>query len=183
VITDNGPIVIYRDRSDDEIRDLSIVRFMDGKWTKPQAVFRDNWKISGCPVNGPRADALGNNVSVAWFSAPDNKSVVNVIFSNDAAATFGSPVRVDEGKPNGRVDVAQLDTNSCLVSWMEKGDIKVAKVYSDGRKGPSLVVASSSEARSSGFPQMTVSGKEAFFAWTDDKQKTVKVASILLEKL
>src|SRR5688500_18136299 len=117
VITDEGPIVIYRDRSDDEIRDLSIVRFIDGKWTSPQVVSRDNWKISGCPVNGPRAAAIGNNISVAWFTAPEGRPMVNVIFSDDAGGTFGLPVRVDEGKPNGRVDVAQLDKRSCLVSW------------------------------------------------------------------
>lgn len=180
VVTDNGPVVIYRDRSDDEVRDMSIVRLVNGNWTKPQPVFKDNWKISGCPVNGPRASAIGNNLSVAWFSAPDGKAMVNVSFSIDGGATFGNPVRVDEGKPNGRVDVTQLDNVSCMVSWMEDGNIKTVKVYSDGNKEPSMTIAASSEARSSGFPQMTIAGKELIFAWTDDKEKIVKVASLPL---
>lgn len=180
VITDNGPVVIYRDRSDEEIRDMSIVRLIDGEWTKPQAVFNDNWKISGCPVNGPRASAIGNNVGIAWFSAAEGKSVVKVIFSNDGGASFGTPVRVDEGKPNGRVDVVQLDANNCMVSWMEDGDIKVIKVNADGSKGASISIASSSEARSSGFPQMTKSDSKIIFAWTDDKEKIVKVATMPL---
>ena len=178
VITDNGPIVIYRDRSDDEIRDMSIVRLINGTWTEPQAVFKDNWKISGCPVNGPRASAIGNNISVAWFSAPEGKPVVNVTFSHDGGATFSKPLRVDEGKPNGRVDVTQIDDNACMVSWMEDGNIKVVKVNADGSKGSSITIAASSEARSSGFPQMTRAGKELIFAWTDDKEKIVKVASL-----
>jgi hypothetical protein len=180
VITDNGPVVVYRDRSDDEIRDMSVVRLVDGSWTKPQALFNDNWKISGCPVNGPRASSLGNNMSVAWFAAPDGKATVNVIFSKDGGATFGAPVRVDEGKPNGRVDVTQLDDDACMVSWMERGTIKALKVYADGTKGTSVTIASSSEARSSGFPQMTLAGKEVVFAWTDDKEKLVKVATLAL---
>lgn len=180
VITNNGPAVIYRDRSDEEIRDMSIVRLINGEWTKPQPVFNDNWKISGCPVNGPRASAIGNNMSVAWFSAADSKPVVNVIFSNDGGASFGTPVRIDEGKPNGRVDVTQLDANSCMVSWMEDGNIKVIRVNTDGSKGSSFSIAASSEARSSGFPQMTKSDNKLIFAWTDDKEKIVKVARMPL---
>ena len=52
-ITANGPVVLYRDRSENEIRDISIVRQIDGEWTEPKAVHHDNWKINGCPVNGP----------------------------------------------------------------------------------------------------------------------------------
>lgn len=180
VVTDSGPVVIYRDRSDDEIRDMSIVRLVDGNWTKPEPVFKDNWKISGCPVNGPRASAIGNNLSVAWFSAADGKAMVNVAFSKDGGATFMLPVRVDKGKPNGRVDIIQLDSSSCMVSWMEEGSIKAAKVYADGSKGSSVTISASSDARSSGFPQMTIGVKELIFAWTDDKEKAVKVASVHL---
>ncbi|NQX80792.1 MAG: hypothetical protein HRT66_02200 [Flavobacteriaceae bacterium] len=32
-ITNNGPVVIYRDRTDDEIRDFYITRLVDGNWT------------------------------------------------------------------------------------------------------------------------------------------------------
>lgn len=180
VITDNGPVVIYRDRSDEEIRDISIVRLIDGNWTKPQPIFKDNWRISGCPVNGPRASAIGNNMSIAWFSAPEGKSHVNVIFSKDGGATFSEPVRVDEGKSNGRVDVVQTDENSCMVSWMEDGNIRAAKVNYNGSKDSPITIASSSEVRSTGFPQMTLAGKELIFAWTDDKEKIVKVASLPL---
>lgn len=180
VVTDNGPVVIYRDRSDEEIRDMSIVRLIDGNWTKPQTVFKDNWEISGCPVNGPRASAVGNNLSVAWFAAPDGKAMVYVAFSKDGGATFSNPIQLDEGKPNGRVDVTQLDTNSCMVSWMEDGNIKAVKVKADGSKGSSITIAVSSEARSSGFPQMTMAGNKLIFAWTDDSEKIVKVASLTL---
>ena len=35
-MTSNGPVVVYRDRSETEIRDMSIVRYVNGKWTPPQ---------------------------------------------------------------------------------------------------------------------------------------------------
>ena len=179
-ITTNGPIVVYRDRSEQEIRDMSIVRFVNGKWTSPKTIFPDNWKIEGCPVNGPRVDAQGNNLAVAWFTSPDKKAQVNIIFSTDGGATFGTPIRIDEGKGIGRVDVVMLDEKSAMVSWMEGAVVKAVKVYTDGKKEPSIIISSTSESRSSGFPQMTKSGDNLIFAWTDEKEKTIKVATLSL---
>ncbi len=177
-ITSNGPIVIYRDRSIEEIRDMSIVRFVNGQWTEPKAVFPDNWKIAGCPVNGPRVDVRGNNLALAWFSSPDKKGQVSVIFSQDGGASFGSPVRVDEGQGIGRVDIVMLDDKTAMVSWMEGAAIKAAKVHTDGTKEPSITIASSSQSRSSGFPQMTRSGKNIVFAWTDERLKKINTAQL-----
>jgi len=179
-ITTNGPIVVYRDRSENEIRDISIVRLVNGQWTKPKPIFSDNWKIEGCPVNGPRSDAQGNNLVVAWFSSPDKKGRVSIVFSEDGGASFKTPIHIDEGKGIGRVDVVMLDDNSAMVSWMEGSVIKAARVHSNGKKESSVIIASSSESRSSGFPQMTKSGNEIIFAWTDDKEKNIKVGSITL---
>lgn len=179
-ITANGPIVVYRDRSDDEIRDMSIVRLVNGEWTSPKTVYADNWKIAACPVNGPRADALGNTLAIAWFTFSDQIAQVNVIFSTDGGATFGKPIRIDEGKAIGRVDLLMVDGDHAMVSWMEGTEIKAAKVNRDGSKENSVVIATSSDSRSSGFPQMTKSGDELIFAWTDDGEKRVKVASVKL---
>ena len=179
-ITSNGPVVIYRDRSMDEVRDISIVRYVNGSWTEPLPVFQDHWKISGCPVNGPRSASIGNSLVVAWFSAAAGSGVVNVIYSNDGGDTFGNPIRVDEGKPNGRVDVEMLDDKNAIVSWMEDGDIKAVQVHQDGEKGIPITIYPSSDSRSSGFPQMTRSGNELIFAWTDEKNKMVSVATLTM---
>jgi hypothetical protein len=179
-ITGNGPVVIYRDRSEDEIRDMAIVRYVNGQWTDPKIIFPDGWKIAGCPVNGPRADAIGNQLGIAWFSMADKNGQVNLIFSEDGGATFNKPIRIDEGKPIGRVDMVMIDEKSAIVSWMEGPAIKMVKVHTDGTKEPSIIIASSSELRSSGFPQMTRSGNKLYFAWTDSKEKRIKVASLAL---
>ncbi|MES2874122.1 MAG: sialidase family protein [Bacteroidota bacterium] len=177
-LTSNGPVVIYRDRSEDEIRDISIVRLVKGQWTKPKPIFSDNWKISGCPVNGPRAEALGNTLAIAWFSSPDKIAKVQVTFSGDGGATFNTPIKINEGETIGRVDLIMLDDESAMVSWMEGSQIKAARVYTDGRKDPAITIASSTESRSGGFPQMTKSGDRLIFAWSDTKEKTIKTASL-----
>ena len=103
-----------------------------------------------------------------------------MIFSNDGGATFQKTVQIDEGKPIGRVDIVMLDKENAMVSWMEGSTIKAIKVNADGSKGQAIVVAESSDARSSGFPQMTKAGDKLYFAWADNKAKTIKLASLTL---
>ncbi|MBL7872414.1 MAG: exo-alpha-sialidase [Cyclobacteriaceae bacterium] len=181
-ITSNGPVVVYRDRSDEEIRDMSIVRLVNDKWTTPQPVHKDEWNIAGCPVNGPRISSKDNTVTVAWFTAASDAAQVNVAFSSNGGETFENPIRVDEGKAIGRVDIVLLDEDKAVVSWMEGAAIKARIIHRNGEMDSPWGVANSSGARSSGFPQMTKSGDQLLFAWTDDKEKTIKVARMPLGK-
>lgn len=181
-ITPNGPVVIYRDRSDDEIRDMSIVRLVDNQWTSPKSIHNDNWNMPGCPVNGPRSDSKDNTLVVAWYSAASDSSRVNVIFSDDSGASFGNVIPINESLTVGRVDVALLDNNTALVTWIEDRQIKMARVSKDGTRSQSLIVANTSDARSSGFPQLAISHDHAIIAWTDDKENTIKTSMIPLYK-
>ncbi len=181
-ITANGPVVVYRDRSDEEIRDMSIVRLLNNEWTTPVAIHNDKWNIAGCPVNGPRISNSENNVVVAWFTAASDSAKVNVAFSANGGETFEDPIRIDEGKTIGRVDIVILNADKAVVSWMEGSAIKARIIHRNGVKDLPWEIANSSGARSSGFPQMTKAGDQLLFAWTDDKEKTIKVASMAIGK-
>lgn len=170
-VADGATVVVYRDRSDGEVRDISVVRFSGGRWSEPRKLARDGWEINGCPVNGPAIAAAGRQVAVAWFTAADEKPRVSVAFSADAGETFGPPVGVDGGRPLGRVDVVFLAEGVALVSWLEQGpkgaELRVQRMSPRGRIGEALSVADSSSARSSGFPRMVGSGAEVILAWRD----------------
>jgi len=182
-ITQNGPIIVYRDRTDEEIRDIYISRQVDNKWTEPKAIYNDNWKINGCPVNGPKAASFENTLVVAWFTAANNKPKVNFSFSDDNGESFEMPIQIDNGKAIGRVDVALIDKENALVSWMEStefaAEIKVMKVNKNGTKSAAFVVSPISAARGSGFPQMELVNNELIFAWNQvvEKQSTIKTVS------
>ncbi len=188
-ITQNGPLVAYRDRSDEEIRDISVVRRVDGEWLKPQFVGNDNWKIAGCPVNGPSVDAFENSVGLAWFTAVKEEGEVQVVFSDDNGANFGKPIRVDSGFATGRVDIVMLNASEAAVLWMEpQGEdevIRVIKVSSEGKKGQLITVSRTSQERASGFPQVERFGNKLMFAWTDVSGETssIKTAVLSLDKL
>ena len=181
-LTENGPVFIYRDRSEMEVRDVSIVRLVNGEWTAPQTVYEDNWKIQGCPVNGPRAAVSGNTLAVAWFSAANSQAEVKVIFSEDGGEHFGNPVIIDKNQPLGRVDIVLFSKEKAMVSWLARDGehtvIKAQMVNKSGEKGPPIIVAKSNEARGSGFPQMEYHQGNIWFAWTDLKaeEKMVKMS-------
>ncbi len=95
-LTSAGPIVVYRDRSEGEIRDISLVRRLDGRWTAPAVLHEDDWHIPACPVNGPAVSAMGDRLAIAWYTAADDVPRVFVAFSEDAGASFGKALRVDD---------------------------------------------------------------------------------------
>lgn len=184
-LTSEGPIVVYRDRSEKEVRDIYVVRRQGDGWSAPRTVFADNWEIQGCPVNGPSVAADGRRVAVAWYTEADDAPRVKVAFSDDAGATFGGPVQVDDGDAMGRVDVLVLPDGSALVCWMsgtaDGGAIKTRHVSHDGALGPVAVVARTDVSRASGFPRMARLGEDIYFTWTEFAKPTrVRTAAATL---
>jgi hypothetical protein len=169
-VATGGPVVVYRDRSPDEIRDIYIATFRDGRWSPGVPVHEDGWRIEGCPVNGPAVAAAGDRVAVAWFTAAADTARVRLAFSDDGGATFDPPIRIDDGDPEGRVDLLLLDDGAALVSWLERGDpatVRVRHITRDGRLTSSTPVTSTSAARNSGFPRMARTGQRVLFTWTE----------------
>ncbi|MBT77530.1 MAG: hypothetical protein CL798_04985 [Chromatiales bacterium] len=169
-VTAAGPVVVYRDRTTGETRDISVTRYVDGGWAKPITVSDDRWQISGCPVNGPAIAADGERVVVAWYAAPNRDSRIKLAWSQDAAQTFSAPVVVDEAGVKGHVDVALLPNSSAMVSWTGKteagiGQVRMRQVTMGGDRGPVQVIAEGQYSRNSGFPQMVRAGDRLVFAW------------------
>lgn len=188
-LTGDGPIVVWRDRSDQEIRDIYYSKFKDGNWSVAKPVFQDNWKINGCPVNGPKVAVNGNSVAVAWFTAADNIPKVNLSFSKDSGENFMDPIEIHQEKAIGRVDLLMLDQETALISWMESSEdmalLKIAKVGIDGNIEKVFTVEEIDASRSTGFPQMELVDDQIYMAWNgleNDKTK-VKVFSLSLEVL
>jgi hypothetical protein len=170
-MTAGGPVVVFRDRSESEIRDISIVRRVDGDWSRAQPIHADAWQIDGCPVNGPEIAADGDLlVAVAWFTAAGAEPRVQMAISHDAGASFGRPVLIDGEGPLGRVDVV-LDGKEAVVSWLafgaEMGEVRLRRVAADGTSGPPVTVARTAATRAAGFPRLVRHGDLLYLAWVD----------------
>jgi hypothetical protein len=167
--TPDGMAVVYRDRSEKEVRDISIVRLKDGQWSEPQQLSKDGWEIQGRPVNGPAISSAGRNLAVAWFTAARDQPRVYAALSADGGLTFGLQILVTDVDPIGRVDVIALSSGNAIVSWVERtpsgAEVRSRIVRPDGAKAPEIVVAETS----SGVPRMEMSSDEVVIAWMDSR--------------
>jgi hypothetical protein len=175
--TGEGLIVAYRDHTG-ETRDISYVRFAQGRWNEPQPLRHDGWKINGCPVNGVDLDADGRSVVAAWFAAANDQPQVKVAFSNDDGGSFSASVRVDEGQPIGRAAVSIAPDGGAFVAWIEKGEkqsrLLARYVSVDGKLSAPILIAQSTKS----FPRLARLGDQAMLTWTASGSARTAMLSI-----
>jgi hypothetical protein len=166
-MTARGPLVVYRDRSAKEVRD--IVAAPPVANAHAVLIHEDGWHLAGCPVNGPRIESRGAHAAVAWYTAADGKPAVNVAFSRDGGATFGAPVRVDAGHAAGRVDLALLDDGAAIVTWIENtntaAQVVARRVTGTGALDPPQTLGSGGSPAAIGFPRIALSKQTVLAAW------------------
>ena len=167
-----GPIVVYRDRGEDETRDIALVRWLGEGWSQPQRIGSDGWKINGCPVNGPSISARGNDVVVAWWTGATAEGAVRAVRSNDGGASFGAVFEVDADGSLGRVETLLLPSGDALIIWQDvQGDdaaVVVRRLSADGKLGALQTIAQVPADRSSGFPRATLQGADLWLACTTE---------------
>jgi hypothetical protein len=182
--TDRGRLLVYRDRSADEIRDIYATRETSEGWTAPHRVHADEWTMPACPVNGPAVDAHGNDVIVGWYTAAGDTPRVLVARSTDAGDSFGPPLELDAGKhAQGRVAVA-LGAGAAWALWTREDNagqtLQLARLAPDlSRELQRIELARlTGRGRATGFPQLTLADGGAFVAWTDvvDKRPRLRAA-------
>ena len=181
--TSNGPVVVYRDRDGEEVRNIGVVRATPNGWSEPTVLHDDGWQIHGCPVNGPAIAADGDRVAVAWFTVHHGASRVQVAFSNDGGASFGEPVLLDGDGPLGRVDLALDSAGDAHVLWLarqeDSGEIRLRRVTAAGELGDTRVVTQTSQSRSAGVPRLLRHEDRFLVAWVEDaKPSRLRVASL-----
>ena len=169
-ISSKGPIAVYRDRTPDEVRDIYITRYSDGKWEPGTRLYADDWNIAGCPVNGPSIAADGDDVAVAWFSAANDAPVVRVRLSNNGSRTFGTPIEISAGRIAGYVGLTFIENGTLAVSWVARSTsgankLQVRLVSMDGVPGETREVADIQQIRV--FPQLGYQNDHLFLFWTD----------------
>jgi hypothetical protein len=173
-----GPVVAYRERTPEEIRDIAVRREVGGRWQDAVIVAADGWHIEGCPVNGPAIAAAGERVAVAWFTAAGDTPRVRFASSADGAASFAPALDLDGTGSYGQVGLLLDDDGTALVSWWRAApgggtDLAVRTVGADGSPGELRVVAHSTAAQPVDVPQIVAAGDAALVAWTSLDDETV----------
>ena len=129
---DGGALLAYRARTDEEVRDIRTVRFRGRSWDAPRPLSNDQWRINGCPINGPRLASDGGRVAAAGFTGADRDPRVLASYSPDAGIRFLMPLRVDRGRPIGHVDTLIMHDSALLVTWTEDdGSVWLRRISPD----------------------------------------------------
>jgi hypothetical protein len=182
VVTPDGVLAAYRNRSDDEIRDIYVSRFAQGRWSEPAVVHADNWRIPACPINGPALSARSRDIAIVWYTVKEDQGHSYAAFSSDSGRTFGNPIRLDETASLGRVDVEMLPDGSALATWIEVADggsqFRTRRVARDGTRSAPVTVATLTGNRTA--PRIGRYGDDLIFAWTNGRSSQVRTASARL---
>ena len=182
VKTARGTLVAYRDHTSEDIRDISVLRLENGRWTSSKNVNPDRWKLNACPTNAASVAARGDRVAIAWYTGAQDSPRVQVVFSADSGTTFTKPVKVSTGHSFGYTSAALDEQGSATVSWLEQGGsdarILVRQVTAAGVAGPVVEVAQGAK-RSLGYPRILQAGNETWVAWAGSegvsKAQTVRL--------
>jgi hypothetical protein len=179
VTTADGPLIIYRDRTTNEVRDIAVRRAPDAGartgtlsagWSDPVVLGPDGWVIDGCPVNGPALAVSGRFVVAAWFTAAEQRPRIRFARSRDGGASFGPALTVAEAGALGQVDVAVTsDGTAWLSAWHKAADgmeLRVYRIAADTAEIESRVVATSDSSLPTDVPQMALAGDRLVFAWS-----------------
>lgn len=176
-LPDGRAATLYRDRTAEELRDMSISVWDGLSWSEPEPLHEDGWQINACPVNGPAADGNGDAVAAAWFTMATGSPEVWVTFLSAASMTGRQePVRIDTGRPAGRVALRMESPETAVVLWMEGGDpdkagLYARRVHRDGTFDQAVQVASTSTGRSVGYPRLEREGEGWLVMWTQPGER------------
>lgn len=172
-MTAKGPVVAYRDHRANEMRDISIIRHVDGKWSEPQEISDEHWQINGCPTDGPALSAKGDTLAAAFYTRAQDKPQVKIVFSKNSGKDFAKSIRVDGAHPVGRVDIQLVDRQSVIVSWVEnnsgKQEVCLRHVTSSGKMSGIQRIGTAADGRGSGFPAVRLIGDQLLVVWKADR--------------
>ncbi len=185
VMTLDGPLVIYRDRTETERRDIASSRRLQGNWTVSQPVGVDGWQINGCPVNGPALVARENDVAALWFSGANGQSQIFLSRSTNGGETFDSKLKVNDARALGRVTALMYPDRSLLLAWMRENSDGSAHIVGrfvnpNNDLGPIVELVQVSPKRASGFPKLLFSDVGTVLAWTDQTEDFPRVSTVLV---
>src|SRR5690606_41497204 len=107
--------------------------------------------------------------------------------SREGGRSLAGQRRLEDGAPEGGVDVLVHPRHGVLASWLEKtgegAEVRLRKVSRDGNPGGSLRLVASSAERASGFPRLGLAPDgRLLMAWTDTAGgRQVRTAAITLD--
>lgn len=189
---DGSFLLSFRDRSEEEVRDLGRARIRLGDDAKLQLEAMpapvDGWVMPGCPVNGPAQAADSERIATAWFTMQPTPRVrlgygMQVLNIAEGAGVAG---RVAVAATQHGFAVAWLETRAGRTAWwLQELHRKPSPTPSrDGGQilvptGPGRPIAPSTGSRADGFLSLAATKTGVLAVWTDGKAQQLRAKEIV----
>ena len=182
------PLLVYRDRTTSEIRDISISRRLSGTWGRSAPVHHDGWRIEGCPVNGPSIAINGQRGIVFWPTLVNDSMALRYKLIDDFAASIdqidASTLELPK-PPSGRLDAVQWK-DGFLLTWVsrakERPSVDMAVIDAQGTMTLAPPMAEPQpRGRATGFPRVAGDGARALLVWPESENGVPVVGMSLLK--
>jgi len=95
----NRVLVAWRYVEKGDIRDIYVATSEDKgeTWGAAAPVFKDGWKIKGCPHVGPAMAVMNGKLYVTWFTEGSNDPAIYLATSADGGKTFAPRTKLSVG--------------------------------------------------------------------------------------
>lgn len=177
-------LVVYRGRTDEEVRDVRFIRHDGERWQPSQTLFDEGWRIPGCPVNGPAIAAHGPYVIAAAYTEAEKAPTVRVRTSTNGGRRWREPVTVVQGETLGRLDVVALPEGRFMLVRLDTvgtdAQLRLSLHDDTGAVTETTTLAMLPSGRLTGFPRMAALDGTVLVAWNEpvEGRPRVKAARV-----
>jgi hypothetical protein len=166
----NKPMLLARFVFPNTIRDLGLIKpIAETETAETWRVTFDNWKLEGCPTQGPALSiSKTGRHHMAWFTLGNQRQGLFYAWSDDQGKSFSSPLAF--GNPDklpARADVLALGKQVAL-TWEEFDGIKtqIMAMHSvdQGLNWSEPILMAETETLSS-YPTLLDDGHKIYLSW------------------
>jgi len=81
LVDPKGQLHMYYRENNDNVRDIATMVSTDNgrTFSSPRILFKDNWKVNGCPHSGPTSAIGTDGPLVAWFSGAEDSRGIRLV--------------------------------------------------------------------------------------------------------
>jgi hypothetical protein len=175
----NGRVLIaWRYVEKGDIRDIYMAASEDkgATWGTPGPVFKDGWKIKGCPHVGPAMTVMAGKLYVTWFTEGSNDPAIYMAVSSDGGKTFAPRTKLSVGVADPthpqivvneeRLAVVFQGRDAKVKGGWGKMGVHYREIHADGGMSPLVRAGEGKGALTYPTAQLGLSGR-IFLGWTE----------------
>lgn len=175
----NGKVLIaWRYVEAGDIRDIYVATSADKgeTWGKPAPVFKDGWKIKGCPHVGPAMTVMNGKLYVTWFTEGSNDPAIYLAVSNDGGRTFAPRTKLSVGTTDpthpqivvneDRLAIVFQARDAKVKGGWGKMGVYYREIHADGAMSPLVRAGEGKGTLTYPTAQLGLSGR-IFLGWTE----------------